>query len=130
MYRCLLIVCCLVVSTGFSQSKFQSKTRIKTSFTDIARGNPSIYFDHRLGSHFRLQYGAGLTFDDVYALDYWKGDQYQKRNKFRDTRGSVAIGLNLHPFTMHPAFYLGAEQKFRKYYSADEDFFMPTVDFG
>lgn len=123
MHRYLTIFCCSILLNGFSQSKLQSKTRLKTSITDIARGNPSFYLDHRLGSYLRLQYGGGLTLDDVYALQYWEGEQYSKRAKFRDTRGSFAIGLNLHPFVSHPAFYAGVEQKFRRYYCADEDFF-------
>lgn len=123
MHRYLTILCCSILLNGFSQPKLQSKTRLKTSITDIARGNPSFYLDHRLASFLRLQYGGGLTLDDVYALKYWEGEQYSKRAKFRDTRGSFAIGLNVNPFILLPAFYIGAEQKFRRYYCADGDFF-------
>ena len=87
------------------------------------RGNPAFYLNHRLGNAFRLQYGTGLTLDDFYALNSWEGEQYKPRMKFRDTRFSFALGLNLYPIQNHPDFYMGAEYKTRRYYCADEDFF-------
>lgn len=96
---------------------------MKTSFTDVGRGNPSLYADHKISSIWRIQYGAGLTLNDWYALNYWEGEQYQEITKFRDARGSFALGTTFHPIPLHPQYYIGLEQKFRTYYSADEDFF-------
>ena len=61
--------------------------------------------------------------DDIYALNFWEGNQYKHRSKFRDTRFSFAIGLNIYPIPNHRDLYVGGEFKTRRYYSAEEEFF-------
>ncbi len=130
-YLSVFFIC--VFLTGWTQTNqyesYYSKMRFKTSFTDIARGNPSFYISHQLGNKFRLQYGGGLTMDDLYALNYWEGKQYKERYKFRDTRFSFALGLNYYPFPNHRDLYVGSEFKARTYYCADEDFFHSNSGF-
>ena len=67
-----------------------------------------------------------MTFDDLYAIKNWDGHQYIERNNFSNTRYSFSFGVNYAPIPKIPFLYMGMEVKFRKYYSADQDFFLSS----
>jgi len=99
------------------------KNRYSIGLSDIARGNLLFYYERLIAPGASIQLGTGLTFDDLYALEKWEGEQYIERSAFKDTRFCLAAGLHFKPVPTADWLYMGVEAKFRQYYSADADFF-------
>jgi hypothetical protein len=100
-----------------------TKNHFSVGINDIARGCAIIHYERVFKGVFGLELGAGLTFDDLYALRYWEGDQYVKRDKPRDTRFTFSINYRIAPFQKASFIYFGAGLQYRKFYSADQDAF-------
>lgn len=95
--------------------------RFKIGVTDIFRGNLAFYYEQLLNDRISLELGAGLTFDDLYALNYWKGEQYVKRNKPKDTRYSFSFAFRFLPIRKLDFFFIGLGINHRRYYHADKE---------
>ena len=100
-----------------------NKNHLSFAINDIARGCYMMHYERVIQEHFGIEFGAGLTFDDWYALHYWEGPYYVKRNKPEDTRFTYSINFRLAPFQRLSFLYIAVGSWYRKFYSADKEAF-------
>jgi hypothetical protein len=99
------------------------KNHYSVGLNDIARGCIIVHYERVIKQHFGVEFGAGLTFDDWYALNYWEGEQYIKRTKGADTRFTYSFNLRCVPIKKVSFLYISVGWWYRKYYSADKEAF-------
>lgn len=131
-----LLLVCVFQLVGFTSSGQEKKiesdakqhfsynnNHLSIGINDIVRGCCIIHYERVIQDRFGVEVGAGLTFDDWYALHYWEGPQYIKRNKPQDTRFTYSINFRCIPFQQVPFLYIAVGSWYRKYYSADQEAF-------
>ncbi len=101
-----------------------NRNHISIGINDIIRGCSIVHYEHVFKNRFGIEVGAGFTFDDWYALRYWDGAQYIRRNKYADTRFTYSLGLRFIPTKQLSFLYVSIGSWYRKYYSADKDAFL------
>lgn len=122
----------VLLGTSLSQVEIPKKAKHDFSYypnhcsvgiNDMIRGCAILHYEHVFFERFGLELGSGLTFDDWYALQFWDGPQYVRRDKNRDTRFTHSLTLRFVPFRKYSFFYFGAGTIYRKFYSANQDKF-------